>query len=74
MSKSAEGRSNEELREALKDLALACVEVAEALEVVDPNAPSLQQLDAALGKHMRYIGPIIKAASEKSSKTGLTTP
>ena len=55
----------ERLQEAVKDLALAAAEAGTTLELVDPNAPCIDQIDEAIGKHLRYAGPVIRARAEQ---------
>ena len=56
-----------ELRAVIKDLAEALIVATTTLEVVDPNAPSLEAADAVIGKHIRIIGPLIEEARKEKA-------
>jgi len=58
---------NERLRDAVEDLTLAAAAAGTTLESVDPNAPCVDQIDEAIGKHLRYTAPVLRAHSEQEA-------
>jgi len=64
---------NERLRGAVEDLTLAAAEAGTTLESVDPNAPCVDQIDEAIGKHLRYTAPVLRAHSEQEATDETTT-
>ena len=58
-----------ELLAVVKDLAEALIETTNTLEVVDPNAPSLELANEVIDKHIRVIGPLIEEAQRGREAT-----
>ena len=54
----------------IEDLAEALIAVTTTLELVDPNAPSLEAADAVIGKHIRIIAPLIREARTEEASDG----